>query len=103
MPPSDVHPLQDVPFHVLVHNALSVPRTKTSILDEPHEVTAGPEAKPPPYDCQYWYWSPIEKALLPPKLTTVTSTSCPGDCAGTVAVKVVSLTTLNAGAAIAPK
>ncbi len=49
-PPRPFQLDQELPEYSLYHMALSVPRTKTSILPFACEVTPGDEVSPPPRD-----------------------------------------------------
>ena len=52
MPPRLTHPPQLVPFQVRYQRPLSVPRTKTSVLVEPHDDASGPAVITPPSEFQ---------------------------------------------------
>jgi hypothetical protein len=74
MPPSDSQPLQPPSVNHLCQSALSVPRTKTSILPSPHDTAAGGEVSMPPSDSQSLQSRPVshlcQSALSGPRPKT---------------------------------
>jgi hypothetical protein len=74
MPPSDSQPLQPPSVNHLCQSALSVLRTKTSILPSPHDTAAGGEVSVPPSDSQSLQSRPVshlcQSALSGPRPKT---------------------------------